>query len=174
MLEAVTKTGQFYRIDPESFESTFVKDLGITFAAISYNPTAIIINLPSNDSAEGYTLEEQMGNYITLFDFGQSYGVYVWIATPQPVNYGPVVAALQMAVRDSIFSQFDSKAIDFWTTLANEDGTINPLYNVDGTHLNDAGHKLVAESIFDYLHNSAWFRDAVLMQYNKLEQNLHD
>jgi hypothetical protein len=82
----------------------------------------------------------------------------VWVTTTQPRSD---LTATQrnnlIAMRDWTYQRFGSKAIDFWTTLANADGTINSAYNSgDGIHLNNAGHRIlysrtVSERILDTL-----------------------
>ncbi|MBD3393872.1 MAG: hypothetical protein GF418_17205 [Chitinivibrionales bacterium] len=126
--------------------------------ALSYGPGAIVINLPSNDAAYGYGVEEQLANYDSVLvqtisavlakAFEQ--GVPVWIATTQPRNLGDAGRQNLMDVRDSTFARFGGKAIDFWTGLAETDGTIKPLYNSgDNVHLNDTAHALLFGRVVD-------------------------
>jgi len=69
----------------------------------------------------------------------------VWITTTQPRKFNdPAKTLLQEIVRDSISCIYGGQALDFWTGLASEDGTILPRYNSgDATHLNDAGHAIL-------------------------------
>ncbi|MCB1317814.1 MAG: SGNH/GDSL hydrolase family protein, partial [Leptospiraceae bacterium] len=50
--------------------------------ALSYHPTAIVINLPSNDAANNYTVAEQLANYDTLLAQVPA-DIPVWITTTQ-------------------------------------------------------------------------------------------
>lgn len=112
--------------------------------ALSYNPDIIIINLPSNDVALNYTLAEQQANYERTMALADAAGITVWVTTTQPrtaVNTTQREALKQ--VRDWTYMRFGNKAIDFWTTLANDDGSIADIYNVDGIHVNDMGHHLL-------------------------------
>jgi hypothetical protein len=55
-----------------------------------------------------------------------------------------------MDMRDSTYVRLGNYAIDFWTELANEDGTINSIYNSgDGIHLNEAGHRILFERVVE-------------------------
>ena len=59
-------------------------------------------------------------------------------------------------MRDWIFTRFGNKAVDFWTTIANGDGSIVPFYDFDYVHVNNEGHNLFynrmkAETILDSL-----------------------
>ncbi|MBK9450108.1 MAG: T9SS type A sorting domain-containing protein [Bacteroidetes bacterium] len=126
--------------------------------ALSLNPDAIIINMPSNDVSSGFTVAEQLRNFDTIIDLAALAGVPVWITTTQPKNYtNPQSVLKQIEVRDSIYARYGSKAIDFWTTIAAPNGWIDTLYDSgDGTHLNNAAHgilcnRVIAEFIPDSL-----------------------
>lgn len=117
--------------------------------ALSLNPDAILINMPSNDVSSGFTVPEQLFNFDTIIGIAQQAGVPVWITTTQPKNYSnPNSILLQMEVRDSIYARYGFHAIDFWTTIATPGGTIDPLYDSgDGTHLNNAAHGILASRV---------------------------
>jgi hypothetical protein len=55
-----------------------------------------------------------------------------------------------MAMRDSTLARFGARAIDFWTGLAQQDGSIDPAFDSgDGVHLNDAGHEILFRRAVD-------------------------
>jgi len=118
-------------------------------AALAKAPDAIIINLPTNDQYEGFSLEEQMANYERVAQLAAGDGVLVWVATTQPRDFSEAAKRQElMATRDEIQARFTPKAIDFWTDIANSDGTIQSIFNAgDGTHLNDAGHAVLAQLV---------------------------
>ena len=110
--------------------------------ALSYNPQAILINLPSNDVANGYSVSEQQANFNTIVSAATAKGIPVYITTTQPRNMDDVSIANQITMRDWILSTYGNNSIDFWTTFANANGTINSLYDQgDGIHLNNVAHK---------------------------------
>lgn len=113
--------------------------------ALSYNPIAIIVNMPSNDTANGYSVADQLSNFNTLNNTASGSAVPMWITTTQPRNFSEATKIQdQIAVRDGILSTFGAKAIDFWTDIAAANGTILSTLNYgDGVHLNDAGHSLL-------------------------------
>jgi lysophospholipase L1-like esterase len=123
--------------------------------AVTYNPEAIIINLPSNDVNMGYSIAEQLSNYDTIITVASDNNIPVWVTTTQPRNFSVAQIQKQIEMRDSTFSRFGEKAIDFWTDIADSSGRINPEYNSgDGIHLNDKGHanlfrRAVAAEIFN-------------------------
>ena len=120
----------------------------ITYA-LTLNPDGIIINMPSNDAANGYPVAAQLTNYeVILAATGDS--VPVWICTPQPRDFGgdPAKEQIQLDLRDSTFARYDTFAIDFWTGLANSENEPDPAFDSgDGIHLNDAGHLILFQRV---------------------------
>ena len=114
-------------------------------AALALNPDAIIINLPSNDAASAYPILETQNNFNRIVAAADAKAVPVWITTSQPRNnLGASQTNSLFLMRDWVNQRFGNKAIDFWTNLANADGTINANYNSgDGIHLNNQGHHLI-------------------------------
>jgi len=123
--------------------------------ALSLNPDAIILNLPSNDINAGIPLSEVQFNYNRIQATADSQHVPIWITTTQPRTLSPDKALLQMDLRDWIMNRFGSKAVDFWSTVSNPDGTIKQYFAAgDGMHLNNYGHhvlftRIVEEKIWD-------------------------
>ncbi len=118
--------------------------------AISISADAIVINMPSNDAALGYSVAEQLFNFNTIVASADSAGIPVWVCTTQPRNFSATQIQVQMDVRDSVLAIYGNKAIDFWTTIANTTGTIDSLYDSnDGVHLNDAGHRILFQRVRD-------------------------
>lgn len=116
--------------------------------ALLLDPSAIFINLPSNDAAYGYSVTEQLANYDSILAADDVENVPIWITTTQPRNLSMEKRQNLMDMRDSTFSRFGSKAVDFWTSLAQEDGTIDPAFDCgDGVHLNDLGHSILFERV---------------------------
>ena len=98
--------------------------------ALSYYPDAIIINLPTNDASSGYTVTEQLSNYKQVLTLAAAQKVPVYVSTTQPRNLSTDLRQNLIAVRDSTVKKLGKYAIDFWTDIANADGTINPLYDM--------------------------------------------
>lgn len=118
--------------------------------ALSLNPDAVIINLPSNDAANAYPVELQLENYEKILDEVKAIELPYWICTPQPRNFSEDKISIQKEMRDSTIQIFGEFAIDFWTDIATETGTVNPIYNSgDGVHLNDAGHAILLGRVLE-------------------------
>ena len=137
-----------YHIMPDDYEPPANRPSpnpgGNITLALSVDPTAIIINLPSNDAYYGYSVAEQLANYDTILALTTPLDIPVWISTTQPRNLSSSGRQNLMIMRDSTFARFDDKAIDFWNGLAETDGTIIWYLDAgDGVHLNDDGHEIL-------------------------------
>ena len=117
--------------------------------ALSYGPSTIIVNMPSNDAASNYSLNQQMRNFELVAQAAQNAGVEIYICTTQPRNFtNAALTQIQIDVRDSIFRRFGDHAIDFWSGVADPTGRIIPQYDSgDGVHLNNSGHRILYEKI---------------------------
>ena len=126
-------------------------------AALALHPNAIIINMPSNDAINDYTIVEQQANYERTMRLADSANIPVWVTTTQPRNNMTSVQASNLTnMRDWIYTRFGDKGVDFWTTIANGDGSIASFYDYDYAHVNNFGHDLFykrmrAETILDSL-----------------------
>jgi lysophospholipase L1-like esterase len=124
--------------------------------ALSFNPNAIILNLPSNDVARGIPTVNIHQNFMNIVAAATAQNVPVWVTTTQPRNgLSPAEGILQAQLRDWINLTYGNKSVDFWTDIANTDNTINTFYSSgDGVHLNNEGHhvlftRMVEEKIWD-------------------------
>jgi lysophospholipase L1-like esterase len=118
--------------------------------ALSLFPDAIIINLPSNDAASGFPVEDQLVNYDTIAKLADSHNVPLFVCTPQPRNLEASLAQIQFDMVDTTYSIFGDFAIDFWTDLAKTDGSgeIEDIYDAgDGIHPNNAAHKILLQRV---------------------------
>ncbi|PSL25856.1 GDSL-type esterase/lipase family protein [Chitinophaga ginsengisoli] len=110
--------------------------------ALSLQPDAIIINLPTNDVGRGYTIAEQQANYQRVISLATAQNVKVWVCSTQPRNdYSAQMVANLKTMRDWTFSYFGDKSIDFWTGMNQPNDSIKWAYSYgDGIHFNDSGH----------------------------------
>lgn len=135
-------------------------------AALELNPDAIIINLPSNDVASGFSLNEQLYNLDTILEIATTAGVPVWITTTQPRNMSVSNMQLQEDMKDSIYVHYSPHVIDFWTTAAMPDNSMNPIYDSgDGVHQNDAGHALMCERVIENYIPDSLYSTLVIPEY---------
>ncbi|RYZ45039.1 MAG: hypothetical protein EOP49_26005, partial [Sphingobacteriales bacterium] len=114
-------------------------------AALALSPDAIIVNLPTNDAASAYAIAETQTNFNLIAAKADAAGVPVWVTTSQPRNGLSASQTTSLVqLRDWVLQRFGNKAIDFWTTVGNADGTINTNFDAgDGIHLNNYGHHIL-------------------------------
>lgn len=117
--------------------------------ALQHLPAAIIINMPSNDAANNFPVQDQMANFRAVIAQAAQAGVPVWVCSAQPRNFSNASQIqIQNEVRDSVFAAFGAYAIDFWNGLAAPNGFILTEYNSgDGIHLNDKAHRLLLNRV---------------------------
>ncbi|MEZ4908115.1 MAG: SGNH/GDSL hydrolase family protein [Saprospiraceae bacterium] len=117
--------------------------------AVSLNPYAIIVNMPSNDAANNFPTSAQMNNFDIVYKEAEKYGILTWICTPQPRNFSSQSQIdIQTNTRDSVLAVYGEYALDFWNGIADDNGFILSEYNSgDGIHLNNAGHRILFEKV---------------------------
>ncbi len=117
-------------------------------AALARSPEAILINMPSNDAASGFGVDEQMRHFDRVIAVAKAAGVPVWVTTSQPRNLDAQGRRIQLALRDAILERYGSRAIDFWTGFATDDGGQALRWDSgDNNHYNDEAHALFFERV---------------------------
>ncbi|MFC1733411.1 SGNH/GDSL hydrolase family protein, partial [candidate division KSB1 bacterium] len=136
-------------------------------AAISLDPDAIIINLPSNDIAKGYSILEQLINFDTILNYAHRVGVQVWVCTPQPRYMISSQIRKQKLVMEAFFSRYREYTIDFWEEISATSGHIKDIYNYgDGTHLNDTGHAILFNRVLEKNIPTTLFQPSSFTDYS--------
>ncbi|SFT87621.1 Lysophospholipase L1 [Lishizhenia tianjinensis] len=135
---------------PSGVNQTIDVNRNIT-AALALHPSAVIVNLPSNDAANNYGVDMQMYNFDLMHQASVQQGVSLYVCTTQPRNFSdPAKIQIQLDTRDSILEVYGNYALDFWTATADVNHYILPQYNSgDGVHLNDAGHKVLYDIVMN-------------------------
>lgn len=132
---------------PPAGRPTPVEGKNIT-AALRLHPRGLIVNLPSNDSAERIAPQEQLANLERIAQLAERSGVRVWVTTTQPRNFSDPQCRAQLAVRDGINTRFAPRILDFWQPFASATQRVKPEYDAgDGVHLNDAAHAILAQTV---------------------------
>ena len=124
--------------------------------ALSLDPDAIIVNLPSNDRQ--WPAADQLANFDSLYRTSMRAGVPIWICTTQPITSA---GAYQAEVRDSIFARYGNRALDFWNGIvAPNSNLVDSIYAADAVHLNDLGHRVLVNVVIDAKIPEAIFQAA--------------
>ena len=119
--------------------------------AIRLGASAILVNMPSNDTSNGFLPAEQLNNFATLAATADAANIPIWICTTQPKNYTDQLSIdRQLEVKDAILATYGNHALDFWTEFASSNNTLNPAFDSgDGTHMNDAAHAILVQKVID-------------------------
>ena len=120
--------------------------------ALTVSPDVVLVNYPSN-AYQFLNVHEVMSHLRTIRRTANDAGKPCFITTTQPRFDSPFDQAVRnrlMEIRDSIMAQFGYFAIDFWSTVAKPDGTIDPLFDQgDHIHLNYLGHDILFQRVRD-------------------------
>ena len=165
-----------YRVMPSSFVPPSNRPSPNTARnitqALSLSPDAIIVNLPSNDVANGFSVIEQMQNLHTIAGQASNAGIPIWICTTQPVtNFNAAQNVKQLQVRDSIQAAFGAFSINFWTPFADSNNNLFPVFDSgDGTHMSDTAHRVLNEKVkaanlLGYLYDTLSTVDHILTDF---------
>jgi len=116
--------------------------------ALMLEPDAIIINLPSNDIMEGYSLQEFQQNLAAVVEQARRFNVACYITTTQPRNMRNAERKKLQEMQDYIIRTYPQAYIDCWNGFSTPDGRLLPQYDSgDGVHLNGRGHRLLFERV---------------------------
>lgn len=116
--------------------------------ALSLKPDLIIINMPSNDITEGFSVEDFRVNLQVVTDLIRQQDIRFYITTTQPRNTSAANRKKLQRMRDIIIRSYRRNYIDCWDGLSTPDGNILPQYDSgDGVHLNGLGHHIMFERV---------------------------
>lgn len=116
--------------------------------ALSLQPDAVIVQLPSNDAAAHYGPEEQLANFDLILQTALGAGVPAWFCTPQPRRFAPEQVLIQTRLKDAMLERYGPLAINVWDCLATPEGFLQEICDCgDGAHLSNVGHERVFEHV---------------------------
>ena len=135
---------------PDDINQTVDTLRNITLA-LSLNPQGLIINLPSNDAANLYSVDDQLSNYDQILEAASVMNVPYWICSPQPRNFSTGEQfIIQATMLDSTFQRFGEFTIDFWAEFSSAVGLLLDFWDSgDGVHLNNAAHRVLMERVLE-------------------------
>jgi lysophospholipase L1-like esterase len=141
-----------YKILPEGGQLPFYKpkpDVEHNIdKALSLKPDLIIINMPSNDITEGFSVEDFRMNLQMVTDLIRQQGIRFYVTTTQPRNTTAANRKKLQVMRNIIIRSYRNNYIDCWDGLSTPDGNIAPQYDSgDGVHLNGQGHHIMFERV---------------------------
>ena len=116
--------------------------------ALSYKPALVMISLPTNDIADGYSYTEIMSNYQKITYMLDSAKVQYIIFSTQPRDFSTVSERMRLdTLNNEVISAYQNHVNNFLGQLSTSTFEIDPIYSAgDGIHLNDAGHRVIANA----------------------------
>jgi|GEM_PF-2274414 len=137
--------------------------------ALAANPTAIIIAFPTSDIGNGLTPAQFRDNIFTMYSLARQRGIPAFVISPQP-RTGYTVAqqnnllAAAALIKDIIPVEFYADVMEaLRDPNSMKPADINPIYNADNIHPNDAGHAVIFNVLWNLI--SAYFTDPPYMSY---------
>jgi len=117
--------------------------------ALTYNPTLVIISLPSNDVAFNYTDDEIINNYAKIIRALDAAKVNYIVFSTQPRDFSDINQRMRLkTLNDKIKAIYTYHMDDFLDQLSTATYSIIPKYDSgDGIHVNNAGHKIIFNSV---------------------------
>jgi lysophospholipase L1-like esterase len=137
--------------------------------ALAANPTAIIIAFPTNDIGNGLTPAQFRDNILTIFTLARQRGIPAFVISPQPrtgytiPQQNDLLTAATL-IKSVIPAEF---YVDVMEALRDPNSAkpadINPIYNADNIHPNDAGHAVMFNILWNVI--STYFTDPIYTYY---------
>jgi lysophospholipase L1-like esterase len=127
--------------------------------ALSRNPVVLLVAYPTNDIANGYTVEEAVNNILTIRKAALEKKIPVLVLSTQPRNLTTAQLAQLQQIDMQLASSVGACFVDVRGLLAGPDDRIAPIYNSgDGIHPNDAGHRVIADAVLKSINSRTCIR----------------
>lgn len=127
--------------------------------ALAANPTAIIIAFPNGDIGNGLTPEQFRDNIQTMYNLARQRSIPAFVISPQPrTAYTAAQQNLLLTAADLIKEVIP---VEFYAdvmealrdTTSTKPANMNPAYDADSIHPNDAGHAIIYNFLWDRISN---------------------
>lgn len=130
---------------------------------INLHPKMVVINGGTNDVAENnheFKEERTLGNIISMVELAQASGIRPVLTSLLPAVYFPWHPHIEKASEKiiSLNKRIEAYAnekgllfVNYYPSLAIEDGALNPEYSEDGVHPNLKGYKVMESIILPFL-----------------------
>lgn len=127
--------------------------------ALSRNPVALLVSYPTNDIAHGYSVDEDVKNVLTIRSTALNRKVPVLVLSTQPRDLTDAQLAQLQQIDVQLSAAVGACFVNVRGLLAGPDGRIAPMYNSgDGIHPNDAGHRLIADTVLKTISSKTCIR----------------
>lgn len=127
--------------------------------ALSLKPVVLMLAYPTNDTADGYSIDETVNNIASMRNTAIANGVQVLVLSTQPRNLTTAQLAQLQQIDTRLAASVGPCFVNVHQLLAGPDDHLALAYDSgDGIHPNDAGHRVIAEAILKTVNSSLCFR----------------
>jgi lysophospholipase L1-like esterase len=137
--------------------------------ALAANPTALIIAFPTNDIGNGLTPAQFRDNIQIMYSLARQRGIPTFVISPQPRTGYNVAQQNNLLLANTLIREIIP--VEFYADVMEplrdpnslKPADINPIYNADNIHPNDAGHAIIYDILWNLINN--YFVDPVYTSY---------
>lgn len=135
-------------------------DLSINIdKALSFSPVVLMLSYPTNDTAEGFSVDETLNNIVSMRNTALAAGVQVLVLSTQPRNLTSGQLAQLRQIDTSLAASVGGCFVKVHQLLAGPDDHLGAAYDSgDGIHPNDAGHRVIADAVLKTVDSGTCFR----------------
>jgi lysophospholipase L1-like esterase len=138
-------------------------------AALDLSPQIVIINMPSNDVANGYSDNETLTNFANVINAALSAGVKVFLTGTQPrSDIALSIRPRLQSQNQSLLSIYGNDCLNIYDELTDLAAyTIKTKYSSgDNIHLNNAGHNYIYTQVLPSV--KTWIDAGTSLSYTKV------
>ena len=119
--------------------------------ALNNHPMLVIISLPSNDIANGYSDAEIISNYKTVVNTLNKQKIPYFLTSNQPRNLEITERLRLRTFTDLLIKTFPGHVVDYLNKLGDATWNYKAIYSCgDGIHPNDKGHEVIYNSFITF------------------------
>lgn len=153
---------------PNGTSASVLENRNISMA-LAANPSGLVIAYPTNDIINGLTPTQFRNNIVMIYNLARARNIPTFVISVQPRTSATTgQQALLVQAYNMIKSSIPTESfVDVFNLLrdtgSSNPADINPLYNSDGIHVNDAGHQIIYNALWNAVN--AFFVDPTYTQY---------
>jgi len=127
--------------------------------ALSRTPVVLILAYPTNDTVAGYSVDEIVNNIASIRGAALSKEIPVLVLSTQPRNVSASQTEQLKQIDSRLAGSVSGCFVNVRPLLSGADQRLMPGYDSgDGTHPNEAGHRVIADAILATINSGTCFR----------------
>ena len=120
--------------------------------ALELKPDLVLINMPTNDIANGYSDQEILYNFYVITSSLSKKSIPFIVTGTQPRNFPDISLRRRIkSLDDSLISRYGDSVNNYLPQISTDSWQIIPQYSYgDGIHLNNKGHAIIYNSFMEH------------------------